>query len=181
MANKRILNYRDLKKFVEGVRALNKKIVLTSGSWDMLHVGHMRYLKAAKSNGDILIVGVDSDEKIRARKGKDRPIVTETERTEMLSHLESVDVIFVKKHTDRPNQLIKTVHPNILVISESTKHELKKYEDVKEFCERLLILEPQAETSTTARIRKLHIGGKRELLENIMKEMPTFMQKFFEN
>ena len=64
------------------------KVVLTFGSWDMLHVGHMKYIEEAKKMGDILIVGVDSDAKISARKGKDRPIVKQKERIEI--HLGSV-------------------------------------------------------------------------------------------
>jgi D-beta-D-heptose 7-phosphate kinase/D-beta-D-heptose 1-phosphate adenosyltransferase len=170
----------EITKIVKKLKKENKKIILTSGSWDMLHVGHMGYLKEAKNKGDFLIVGVDSDKKIQQRKGKDRPIVPELERLEMLSHLQYIDTLFLKKHTDKPNNLIKMVLPDILVVSESTKHNSKKYDAVKPFCKKLLILEPKAETSTTARIRKLHINGKRDLVEKLLKEIPNFVEKFLE-
>jgi D-beta-D-heptose 7-phosphate kinase/D-beta-D-heptose 1-phosphate adenosyltransferase len=176
----KLLDKKALSKYITRVRREGKKIVLTSGSWDMLHVGHMRYLKSAKEQGDILIVGVDSDKKIQKRKGPDRPIVPEDERVEMLSYLGYIDVIFLKKHSEQANNLIRLVLPDILVISESTKHDPKKYKEVKNFCDKLLILKPQAETSTTARIRKLHVSGKKDLVESLLKEIPNFVQKFLE-
>jgi D-beta-D-heptose 7-phosphate kinase/D-beta-D-heptose 1-phosphate adenosyltransferase len=170
----------NLKKKVEQLRRQGKKIVLSSGSWDMLHVGHMRYLNVAKQKGDFLIVGVDSDEKIKKRKGPERPIVHEDERMEMLSHLVSVDAIFLKKHTDKSGHLIKLVSPDILIVSESTKHSPEHLEDIKKYCKEVCILLPQAQTSTTAKIRKLHLDGKRDLTKKILSEMPNFIQKFLE-
>ena len=65
---------------VKHCRGLGLKIVLTQGSWDMVHIGHARYLEEAKRHGDFLIVGTDSDKKIRERKGPDRPVVPQDER-----------------------------------------------------------------------------------------------------
>lgn len=175
----KIKNKRSLLSLVKTTKSKGLSIVLTSGSWDMLHVGHMRYLKKAKEYGDILIVGVDSDQKIKLRKGKNRPIVHEKERVEMLAHLECVDFIIIKSHREKSNELIRLVSPDVLVVSESTGHSRQKYEDIKTFCKDLIVLEPQAETSTTAKIRKLHLNGKKELIENMLKEMPAFIKKFF--
>lgn len=169
-----------LRKKITELRKEGKKIVLSSGSWDMLHVGHMRYLNAAKQRGDFLIVGVDSDKKIKKRKGPDRPIVSEDERMEMLAHLASVDAIFLKKHTDEKGSLIKMVLPDILILSESTKHTPEHLDDIKKYCKEVCILLPQAQTSTTAKIRKLHLDGKRDLTKKILSEMPKFIQRFLE-
>ncbi|MCK4648136.1 adenylyltransferase/cytidyltransferase family protein, partial [bacterium] len=70
-----------------------KKIIFTNGCFDLLHLGHVRYLKEAKRLGDILIVGLNSDNSVRSLKGKDRPLVREKDRAEILSALEAVDYI----------------------------------------------------------------------------------------
>jgi D-beta-D-heptose 7-phosphate kinase/D-beta-D-heptose 1-phosphate adenosyltransferase len=127
-----------------------------------------------------LIVGVDSDKKIKKRKGPDRPIVPEDERIEMLSHLASVDAIFLKRHTDESGYLIKLVLPDVLILSESTKHTSEHLEGIKKYCKEVCILLPQAQTSTTAKIRKLHLDGKRDLTKKILSEMPEFIQRFLE-
>src|SRR3712207_9256771 len=75
-----------LSKTVEHLKGIGLKIVLTSGSFDLIHLGHVKYLAKAKREGDVLVVGVDSDAKIRRRKGEDRPMVPEQERLEMLAH-----------------------------------------------------------------------------------------------
>ena len=93
---------------------VRKKIVFTNGCFDLLHVGHIRCLQAAKSFGDILIVGLNSDKSVRRIKGKDRPFVCQEERAEMLSALDCVDyvVLFDEKS---PLQLIRKIRPDIHV------------------------------------------------------------------
>lgn len=177
---KKLHDSKSLKKTVSQLRKEGKTIVLSSGSWDMLHVGHMRYLNAAKQKGDFLVVGVDSDKKIKKRKGPSRPVVPEAERVEMLSHIETVDAIFLKKHTDKSGNLIKLVSPDILIVSESTQHSPKHLADIQKYCKEVCILPPQAETSTTAKIRKLHVDGKKDLVTKILAEMPNFIEKFLE-
>src|SRR5262245_56837292 len=90
-----IPNHEKLGKLVQHWKELGLRIVLTSGTWDLFHVGHAEYLEKSKGLGDILIVGVDSDEKVKARKGPHRPVVPEAERVRILSHLRHVDVITV--------------------------------------------------------------------------------------
>ncbi|HNV45384.1 MAG TPA: adenylyltransferase/cytidyltransferase family protein, partial [Candidatus Woesebacteria bacterium] len=75
-----IFNPQEIKPIVAEARKKGQKVVLTQGSFDLVHIGHARYCEKAKSFGDLLIVGVDSDEKVRARKGKNRPIVPQDER-----------------------------------------------------------------------------------------------------
>jgi len=151
-----------LKKFVENCRGLGLKVVLTQGTYDMVHIGHARYFEAAKRHGDILIVGVDSDEKVRARKGPDRPVVPQEERLEMVTHLRSVDVVYLKEHKAPHWQLIKLVRPYTLIATRDT-YTKKELVELKKFCGKVVVLEPMATTSTSAKIRLLQIGTARKL------------------
>src|SRR3989338_7601727 len=104
-----VRNYKHIKNFVVHCRGLGLKVVLVQGTWDMVHVGHARYLESAKKYGDILIVGVDDDKKVKHRKGPDRPVVPEEERLEMLTYLRPVDIVFLKRLNDPKWRLIKTI------------------------------------------------------------------------
>lgn len=151
-----------LKKLVENCKGLGLKIVLTQGTYDMVHIGHARYFEEAKKHGNILVVGVDSDEKVRARKGPERPVVPQEERLEMVTHLRSVDVVYLK-HLKAPRwNLIKLIHPDVLVATKETysKVDLK---ELKKYCGKVVVLEPRATTSTSAKIRLLQIGHAKKL------------------
>src|SRR3954468_24860534 len=99
----------EMARVVSHLRGLNQRIVLTSGSFDLIHLGHVKYLARAKELGDVLVVGVDSDAKIKARKGADRPMVPESERLELLAHQRPVDYIFLKPLDEPRWALIKAV------------------------------------------------------------------------
>jgi len=89
-----------------------KTVVMANGVFDLLHVGHLRYLEAARALGDVLVVAVNSDASTRAYKGPDRPIVTESERAELICGLECVDHVLI---FDEPNveNVLRTLKPNI--------------------------------------------------------------------
>lgn len=142
----------ELVRRVSALRELGMTIVLTSGTFDMFHEGHARYLEQAKQRGDILIVGVDSDARVRCRKGPKRPIVTEAERIEILCHLRHVDLVVVKNADDPQRHLIKTIHPDVLITTEG-EHGAEAIEALSALCGRVEILPPQSATSTTARLR----------------------------
>lgn len=91
-----------------------KKVVFTNGCFDILHIGHLRYLQEAKKLGDFLIIGLNSDSSVKRLKGETRPIVEENERKEMLEGLKPVDLVMIFNE-DTPLELIKEVEPNILV------------------------------------------------------------------
>lgn len=92
-----------------------QRIVFTNGCFDLMHVGHTRYLQAARNLGDLLVVGVNSDESVRAlNKGTDRPIVPDTQRAEVLAALGCVDYVVIFSEPD-PGSLIATLQPDILV------------------------------------------------------------------
>ena len=140
--------------------------MLTQGSWDLLHIGHARYFKEAKKHGDLLIVAVDSDEKVRDRKGPDRPIVPQEERLEMITHTRYVDIVVLKELVTPKWQLIKIVQPDILIATKETYTE-EQLEELKEYCGKVVVLEPQATTSTSAKIRRLQISTAKKLEEKL--------------
>ncbi len=92
----------------------NKKVVFTNGCFDLLHVGHIRYLQEAKSLGDILVLGLNSDVSVRNLKGESRPIQNELDRGEILAALACVDYVIVFSE-ETPLRLIEAVCPDILV------------------------------------------------------------------
>ena len=108
----KIRSWEEILKFLEKNRY--KKIVFTNGCFDILHIGHIKYLEEAKSFGDILIVGLNSDRSVRELKGKTRPINYENDRAYLLAGLESVDFVTVFDE-DTPYKLIKYLKPNTLV------------------------------------------------------------------
>src|SRR5262245_17888493 len=100
--------------FARELRAAGKTIVFTNGVFDLLHPGHVRYLQHARTLGDALIVGVNSDRSVRANKGPGRPVTVETERVELLEALACVDAVVVFDD-DTPHHVISLVQPDVLV------------------------------------------------------------------
>jgi len=99
---------------VQRLRAAGKRIVFTNGVFDLIHPGHVRYLNHARSLGDALIVGINSDRSVRANKGPDRPIMPEGERVEVLESLRCVDATVVFDEPT-PHELIAALQPDVLV------------------------------------------------------------------
>ncbi len=176
----RVHTIEEIEKVVEGLRALKQTIVLTSGTYDIIHLGHANYLEKARDCGDFLIVGVDSDEKVSRRKGPGRPIVPQEERLHMLAHLRHVDAMVLQNVNDPPHHLMKTVRPDVLIISETTKHSQEKIDDMKKYCGRIELLQRQAETSTTARIRNLHIQGIDDFVAQAKQSIDAVFQQLVE-
>jgi len=104
----------DALRFVSELRANRKQIVFTNGVFDLLHPGHVRYLRHARTLGDALLVGVNSDRSVRANKGPDRPLTPESERCEVLEALACVDGA-ITFDEDTPYDLIAALQPDTLV------------------------------------------------------------------
>lgn len=96
------------------LRSQGKRLVFTNGCFDLLHPGHVRYLREARSLGDALVVALNSDRSVRVLKGEGRPILNEAERAEVISALEAVDYVVVFDE-ETPRELIKDVLPDVLV------------------------------------------------------------------
>lgn len=109
-----IKNNDNLEEIISELKSKSKTIALTNGCFDILHIGHARYLKQAKELADILIVGINSDSSVKQLKGENRPINNENDRAELLSYFEFIDyvVIFNEKTADN---LLLSIKPDIYV------------------------------------------------------------------
>ena len=164
-------DFNQLERYVHTLKSLGTKIVLVSGTFDMFHVGHARYLDVARQHGDFLIVGIDSDEKVRERKGPNRPLVPEEERLELLSHIRGVGFVTVK-HPSQPKwELIKTVRPDTLIATEETYTEAEIAELEDKYCGRVVKLPRQAETSTSARIRHFQLNANGDVARKALEAL----------
>lgn len=176
-------DHRELEEALEALRQLGCAIVFTTGVWDLFHIGHADYIakgreEAAKLLPDaehlIMVVGVDSDELTRARKGTNRPIVPEEERLHVLGHIRSVDILVLQYEL---NQLYSIVRPEVLVVSSSTKDlPGDMQQTLGPYCGQFCVLPPQALTSTTERIRKLTIDGAGELAKQVQETIHNFLR-----
>jgi rfaE bifunctional protein nucleotidyltransferase chain/domain len=108
----KIVSLEELAERAKGIRAKNGKLVLTNGCFDLLHLGHVRYLEQARALGDFLVVAVNGDDSVRALKGDGRPINLEADRAEVLAALASVDFVTIF-HENRATQVIQATQPAI--------------------------------------------------------------------
>ena len=114
MIGKKIKTLNQLIQIVQKLKKQNKKIVTTNGVFDILHLGHVKYLEEAKKQGDVLIVGVNSDTSTKLNKGDKRPINDEKSRISVLAGLESVDYVFLFNEKD-PRKWLSQIKPNFHV------------------------------------------------------------------
>jgi D-glycero-beta-D-manno-heptose 1-phosphate adenylyltransferase len=112
--NAKIVDLEELSDRSEKLRAAGKKLVATNGCFDLLHVGHVRYLQAARASGDFLAVGLNNDRSVRQLKGSGRPIMTESDRAEILAALECVDLVTIFSQI-RATQFLAAARPAIYV------------------------------------------------------------------
>jgi D-beta-D-heptose 7-phosphate kinase/D-beta-D-heptose 1-phosphate adenosyltransferase len=110
----KILSLDELLGVRQDLRAAGKTMVFTNGVFDLLHVGHVRYLAAARALGDALVVGVNSDRTVRELKGEGRPVINEGERAEVLAALRQVDYVMIFDDLS-PRSLIAELLPDVLV------------------------------------------------------------------
>ena len=167
-----IQDLEEAKEIVEAIRVGGCRIVLTSGTFDLVHIGHARYVAEAKKSGDFLVVGVDDDKKARGRKGENRPVVPELERLEMLTHLRWVDLVVLKQHDEEKWGLIKLLAPDVLILVEGT-YEQEEVKKLEQFVGGVVVLPRQAETSTSANVRKMMLGGADDMVRRILEILPV--------
>ena len=151
----KVISINNITDIIKREKSFNKKIVFTNGCFDILHKGHVTYLKKAKSLGDILILGLNSDDSVKRLKGESRPVNKESDRASVLEALECIDYIVIFTE-DTPLNLIKTVMPDILV-----KGGDYKVEEVvgREYAKEVKIIDFVTGYSTTSTINKLN-GSK---------------------
>ncbi len=114
MSVQKVKNLEEIIRLRARFRELGKKIVFTNGCFDILHIGHVRYLNQARALGDALVVGINSDGSVREIKGESRPIVPEAERAEVIAGLASVDFVFIFDDPT-PKRVIDAIVPDVLV------------------------------------------------------------------
>jgi D-glycero-beta-D-manno-heptose 1-phosphate adenylyltransferase len=140
---------------LEEARQAGKQIVFTNGCFDILHVGHVRYLAAARSEGDLLVVGLNSDISVRSIKGDRRPLVNQDQRAEVLASLVWVDYVVVFDEPD-PLRLIQTLKPHVLVKGADWGEEnIVGAEFVKSMGGKIIRAELVPEASTTRIIERI--------------------------
>lgn len=170
--NKVIVDYQKLSELLSAHKTLGNKIVCTIGSWDMLHIGHLRYLSRAKKQGDILVVGVDSDRAIKIyKKNSLRPVIPEEERMEMLSYQHFVDYVTLIDDVDEMGSwemtILKEMNPDVFVAIEES-YPPEQREKISKLCREIKLLERQAEnTSTSDIIEKTFKKRLEHILSNI--------------
>ncbi len=153
-----ILDRNSLVAEISRRREAGETIVLANGCFDILHVGHIRYLAAAKENGDVLVVGVNSDRQARLLKGEGRPVVTENERAEIVAALSFVDYVTV---FDEPTveELMRAVRPNVHAKgTDYTAETVPEREIISELGGRVVIVgDPKDHSSTelSARLKEI--------------------------
>ncbi|HKR83388.1 MAG TPA: adenylyltransferase/cytidyltransferase family protein [Terriglobales bacterium] len=153
--NEKILTRDQLKRRVEKWRKSGEKITLANGCFDVLHVGHVRYVKAAKELGGKLIVAVNSDDSVRGLKGEGRPHMPENERAEILAALADVDAVVIFSEPDvRP--LIREIHPDIQAKgTDYTPENVPERDVVTELGGRVEIVGDPKDHSATDILRKM--------------------------
>ena len=114
MTNAKIKTLEEMAQIRQELRQNGRKLVFTNGCFDILHVGHVRYLSQARALGDALVVAVNSDQSVRENKGDGRPIVPENERAEVLSALACVDYVFIFDEAT-PQRIIDIIVPDVLI------------------------------------------------------------------
>ncbi|MGB5750299.1 MAG: D-glycero-beta-D-manno-heptose 1-phosphate adenylyltransferase [Desulfobacterales bacterium] len=151
----KIVTLEDLVNRLGKVRKSGRKIVFTNGCFDIMHVGHVRYLAGARSQGDILIVGLNSDGSMRTIKGEKRPIVGQDQRAEVLASLACVDYVVLFEEPD-PLRLIQTIKPDVLVKgADWAADAIVGADDVKSRGGKIVRISFIEETSTTGIIQTI--------------------------
>ncbi|MFH1454335.1 MAG: D-glycero-beta-D-manno-heptose 1-phosphate adenylyltransferase [Armatimonadota bacterium] len=153
--NKKLKTPKALKSIISKLKKQGGKIVFTNGCFDILHVGHISYLEKAKSYGDTLIIGLNSDLSVKKLKGKDRPLFSQKERAKALSGLVSVDYVIIFNE-DTPEKLIGELKPDIHVKGgDYTPGELPEAKIVAMYGGKVKIVKYIPGFSTTNIIKKL--------------------------
>lgn len=159
----KILDREALLKKLNALRKKGKKIAFTNGCFDILHVGHVRYLREAKKTADVLVLALNSDSSVRSIKGNKRPLMTEKERAEILAALEFIDFVTIFPEST-PLELINFLKPDVLIKGGDWPEEkVVGREDIKKWGGKVVIIpevEGKSTTNIVKKIKKLYGGNK---------------------
>ena len=159
----KILERNELREKMEELRNNGKKIAFTNGCFDILHVGHVRYLREARKTADVLVLALNSDSSVRSIKGEKRPLMNEKERAEILAALEFVDFVTIFPELT-PLELINYLKPDVLIKGGDWPEEkVVGREEVKQWGGRVAIIpevEGKSTTNIVEKIKKLYCPNK---------------------
>ncbi len=151
----KIISRTELKELVEKLKKENKKIVSTNGAFDILHYGHIKSLKFAKEQGDIVIVGLNTDSSIKKYKSEKRPIIPENQRTVVLSAIMYVDYV-VLFDEETPNELLKEIQPDVHVKGSEYEENIPEKEIIEKYGGKVVFIErDEKEVSSTNIINRI--------------------------
>ena len=151
----KILSRQILKEKLDALRKEGKKIAFTNGCFDILHVGHVRYLREAKKTADVLVLALNSDFSVRSIKGEKRPLVSEEERAEILAALEFIDFVTIFEELT-PQELIVYLKPDVLIKGgDWPEDKVVGRDDVKEWGGRVVLIPEVKGKSTTNIVEKI--------------------------
>jgi rfaE bifunctional protein nucleotidyltransferase chain/domain len=152
-AQSKILDRAGLRKQVEAWRAAGDRVTLANGCFDLLHVGHVRYLRAAKQIGGRLVVAINSDDSVRSLKGEGRPLMPAEERAEILAALADVDAVVIFPERD-VRAIIREIHPDVQAKgTDYTAESVPEADTVREYGGRVAIVGDPKDHSATEIIR----------------------------
>lgn len=159
---KRLVSQSDLMTLSEQLKAKGKKIVFTAGSWDLIHAGQCRYIEKAKSEGDVLVVGVSSNAAIKQVKGPNKPILDEKIRAEMLTYLRAVDFVTILPEPSCAPSL-GLLRPDVFItVKEDWTDNYKQsreYKTVTSYGGEVQVVDRQSTSLSTTKIVQRAIGG----------------------
>ncbi len=156
----------EVKTAIQNLKAMGCSVVMTSGVYDMVHDGHIKYLRKARSFGDVLVLAIDTDERVKQRKGPRRPVAELDERLHVLSDFRFVDILTLVEINDDPAYVLKALRPDVFVISATTQEMTTDVvQSLEPYCGKIELLPPQSANSTTARLRQLMIEGSIDVLK----------------
>ena len=158
---KKMVEREELKKTVRALKDAGKKIVFTNGCFDLLHLGHVRYLEAARAEGDVLVIGVNSDRSVHEIKGPSRPVVPEDERAEVLAALACVDFVTLFDEPD-PLETIRALLPDVLVKGSDWEEDAIVGKEVVEEHGGRVVRVPLTEGASTTKIIEKILANYRE-------------------
>ena len=153
-SDEHIKTYNEISFIVNELKMKHKKIIFTNGCFDILHLGHIKYLEAAKNLGDVLILGLNSDDSIKRLKGKNRPINEQDERAYILASLEVIDYVVIFDE-DTPIDLINIVQPDILVKGGDYKGKDVVGQNIAKELKIINFIEGKSTTKTIERIQNI--------------------------
>ncbi|MCG3679727.1 D-glycero-beta-D-manno-heptose-7-phosphate kinase [Aliarcobacter butzleri] len=152
-SNSHIKTFEEIEKLASKLHSLGKKIVFTNGCFDILHVGHVKYLEEARSYGDVLILGLNADSSVKKLKGDSRPINNQDDRAYILASLESVDYVVIFEE-ETPYELIKLIKPHVLVKGGDYEGKDVVGQDIADELKLVKFVDGKSTTNTIKRIQE---------------------------